>query len=153
ERAGRGDLAGDERAVAVVVHRIGVVVDKVVAGDDAFAPAAAEVDVVVVDARIEDGDAVAFAAIGIVRLDGWQPDDAAEIGRYAQSGGRRRSGTRRDQTVLEDVDRQGPAPALAPLTARRRRRAAEPAPQQLPGAHGASLLGGVGPIPGRYCSR
>ena len=35
---GAADDAGDVGAVAVVVHRVGVVVDEVPAGDDAFAP-------------------------------------------------------------------------------------------------------------------
>jgi hypothetical protein len=75
------DNSGQVRAVAVIVHRVGVVVDEVMAGDDAFArsEAAAEVGVIVIDAGVENGDRVTRAAIRIDALHRVQADDGAKI--------------------------------------------------------------------------
>ncbi len=63
-----GGDGGDAGAVAVVVHGVGVVIDKVIAGDDfvAGAKAAAEDWIIVVDAGVEDGDG--FAGAGDFRI-------------------------------------------------------------------------------------
>ena len=61
---GRGDRAGDVRAVAVGVLRVGVVVDEVVAGHEP----AGEVRMAEVDAGVDDRDGHARAARGRPRL-------------------------------------------------------------------------------------
>src|SRR5262249_15019118 len=75
----RADDAGDVRAVAVIVERITVVVDEVPAADDTMSPAAAEGGMVVVDAGIDDGDAVAAAAIPVAGEDAVQADELAAL--------------------------------------------------------------------------
>lgn len=63
------DDAGDMGAVAVVVRRVGVAVDEVVAADDlvSLAESATQVRVAVVDAAVEDGDGDALAVGAVAR--------------------------------------------------------------------------------------
>src|SRR2546430_13851879 len=67
-RSVRADDAGDVRSVSVVVHRVAILVDEVVAADHArpFAERAAERGMFVVDAGVDDRHDHALAARAVL---------------------------------------------------------------------------------------
>src|SRR5439155_23691969 len=69
------------------------------AGDDAFAPAAAQIGVGVVDAGVDDGDALALAAVAIVGERAVEADERPE----ALVDGLRRAGRLRADVGDRDV--------------------------------------------------